>query len=347
MFQNSFLRVVLVAIIFATLGYTPAFSQGCVEVSSDDEGVKLFGYIQPEWEFFQNADNTTGNTFSFNRARIGVTGTIPYDVTYYAMVDFSRLKNGSSFILDAFVSYTRFEWAKMTFGQFKSPLSLEQNTACQSLHTIYRSKVVDELAGPQRDMGFMLFGGSKESMFRYSIALMNDYKQSFEDENNGKSVKSRIVFAPLDFIQIGGSFGYGVTGINSDNEKTRLGADLQVNYGNFLLQGEYLWGDDTGDYTTGGGCDGSPLVTHTGGVTRSGFFAHAMYMTPWNIQPVVKYESYDADLSIDSNSETIITVGLNYFMNDWTRIQVNYRYKAEQAFEIPNDQIVIQVQAKF
>ncbi|HOP04595.1 MAG TPA: porin [Tenuifilaceae bacterium] len=347
MFQKNLYRAILFGLVFTVAWQNAAFSQGCVEVSSDDDGVKLFGYIQPQWEYWQNADNTYGNSFAFDRARLGVTGTIPYDVSYYAMIDFSRFKNGSSFILDAFVSYTRFEWAKMSIGQFKSPLSLEQNTPCQSLHTVYRSKVVDELGGPQRDMGFMLFGGTKESKIRYSIALMNDYKQGFKDENNGKSVKSRVVFAPVEFIQVGGSFGYGVTGINSDNKKTRAGADLQVSYGNFLLQGEYLWGDDTGDYTTGGGCDGSPLVTHTGGVTRSGFFAHAMYMTPWNLQPVFKFESYDSDMSIDSNSETIMTFGLNYFMNDWTRIQVNYRYKAEQAFEIPNDQVVIQVQAKF
>ena len=72
-----------------------------------------------------------------------------------------------------------------------------------------------------------------------------------------------------------------------------------------------------------------------------------MYKSSWNPQPVFKFESYDADVSIDNNSETIMTFGLNYFLNDWTRVQVNYRYKAEQALEIPNDQVVIQVQVKF
>jgi len=344
---NKLIRNLTVLASLVVLTVSSAFSQGCVETSSSDEGVKVFGYIQPQWVYYQTANGRDANSFTFDRARLGVTGNIPYDVSYYVMVDFSKFKSGAGFVLDAFASYTRYDWFKVSMGQFKSPLSLEQNTPCQGLHTVYRSKVVDELAGPQRDMGIMLFGGTKESKFHYYLALMNDYKQGYEDENIGKSVKSRITFSPWEFIQVGGSFGYGITGANSDNEKTRLGGELQLKYGGFLFQSEYLWADDTGDYTTGGGCDGSPIVNHTGGVTRSGFFAQAMYMTSWNLQPVFKFESYDSDVNLDNNSETIMTFGLNYFLNDWTRIQANYRYKAEQALETPNDQVVIQIQVKF
>ena len=67
-----------------------SFAQGCVEASSD-EGVKIFGYIQPQWEYWQTTDGKDGNSFTFDRARLGVTGTIPYDVSYYFAVDFSIL----------------------------------------------------------------------------------------------------------------------------------------------------------------------------------------------------------------------------------------------------------------
>jgi phosphate-selective porin len=321
-------------------------AQGCMEASSD-EGVSIVGYIQPQWEYYQTTDGHDGNSFTFNRARLAAVGNIPYDVSYFFMIDFSKFKAGSPWLLDAFVSYSRFDWAKISFGQFKSPISLEQNTPCQSLHTIYRSKVVDELAGPQRDMGAMLFGGTAESKLHYYLAIMNDYDKGFQDENIAKSVKGRVTYSPLEFLQIGGSFAYGKTGVNEDNTKTRAGGEVQVSFSNFLFQGEYLWADDTGDYTTGGGCDGTPIVFHTGGVTRCGFFAQAMYKTSWNLQPVFKFENYDSDKSIDNNSETIMTYGLNYFLNDWTRIQLNYRYKAEQGTEIPNDQVVLQVQVRF
>ncbi len=321
-------------------------AQGCMEASSD-EGVSIKGYIQPQWEYYQTTDGKDANSFTFNRARIAAVGNIPYDVSYFFMVDFSRFKSGSPWLLDAFVTYSRYDFAKISFGQFKSPLSLEQNTPCQSLHTIYRSKAVDELAGPQRDMGAMVFGSLLDSKINYYLALMNDYEKGFEDENKAKSIKGRLTFAPVDFLQVGGSFAYGKTGAEEDNEKTRLGGEVQIKTGNFLFQAEYLWADDTGDYTTGGGCDGTPIEYHTGGVTRSGYFAQAMYTTRWNLQPVFKFECFDSDVDIDDNSETIMTFGLNYFLNDWTRVQLNYRYKAEQALEIPNDQVVLQVQVKF
>ncbi len=336
--------ILLMLISLVSINHSNA--QGCMEPSSD-EGVSIKGYIQPQWEYYQTTDKKDANSFTFNRARIAALGNIPYDVSYFVMVDFSKFKSGSPWLLDAFISYNRYEWAKISFGQFKSPISLEQNTPCQSLHTIYRSRVVNELAGPQRDMGAMIFGGTAESKLHYYLAVMNDYEKGFEDENNAKSVKGRLTFAPLEFLQIGGSFAYGKTGEKEDNEKTRFGGELQLNYGNFLFQGEYLWADDTGDYTTGGGCDGTPIEYHTGGVTRSGYFAQAMYMTSWNLQPVVRFESYDSDVDIDDNTETIMTFGFNYFLNDWTRVQLNYLYKAEQGNEIPNDRVALQVQVKF
>lgn len=343
-FKKTLSRIILLLSV-AMFSMNIAQAQGCMDAGSE-EGVSIKGYIQPQWEYYQTSDGKDANSFTFNRARIAAVGNVPYDVSYFIMVDFSRFKK-DNFLLDAFVSYTRYDWAKISLGQFKSPLSLEQNTPCQSLHTVYRSKVVDELAAPQRDMGAMVFGSIFDSKLNYYLAIMNDYNRGFEDENIAKSVKGRITFAPADFLQIGGSFAYGKTGAEEDNEKTRFGGEIQVKTGNFLFQSEYLWADDTGDYTTGGGCDGTPIEFHTGGVTRSGFYAHAMYMTSWNLQPVVKYEMYDSDMSISDNSESIMTLGLNYFLNEWTRIQANYRYKSEQGNEIPNDQFVLQVQVKF
>ena len=78
-----------------------------------------------------------------------------------------------------------------------------------------------------------------------------------------------------------------------------------------------------------------------------------MYMTDWMIQPVVKYEWYDADTdeentTSDNTIKKITTFGINYFFNDWTRLQLNYLYKAEEGiFEKANDEILMQLQVKF
>ncbi len=75
-------------------------------------------------------------------------------------------------------------------------------------------------------------------------------------------------------------------------------------------------------------------------------------MNPWNLQPVVKYQSYDPDTDADYNALNTITFGFNYFFNDWTRLQVNYLYNVEESSdtdpalynEYDNDMLLVQLQ---
>ena len=90
------------------------------------------------------------------------------------------------------------------------------------------------------------------------------------------------------------------------------------------------------------------MEVHEGSINRSGYWAQAMYMfEDWMIQPVVKYESYDPNTDEENDIESIITFGVNYFFNDWTRLQLNYLYKAEEGNEVSNDEILMQLQVKF
>jgi len=205
---------------------------------------------------------------------------------------------------------------------------------------------VNQLA-MDRDFGLMFLGNIKEKI-SYSFALMNGTGVGLRDDNKSKDIAGRVVFSPFKFLNVGCGFQFGkskpaVAGAEED-EKKRYAAEIEVKHGNFLLQGEYIKGEDVGSYTTGGGC-GGPLEVHQGSVKRNGMFVQAMYMTPWNIQPVIKYESYDPNSEIDNDKKQITTFGLNYFLNEWTRIQVNYLYCAEADYvEFDNDQILVQAQ---
>ena len=90
-------------------GTNPVFSQGCVEATSDD-GPQLVGYIQPEFGYYMYGKDANNNavkpsSFYFRRARVGVVGSIPYDVSYYIMAEFSPIYTGFPFLLDAYVSW--------------------------------------------------------------------------------------------------------------------------------------------------------------------------------------------------------------------------------------------------
>ncbi len=244
----------IVLLIILQMVFISIYAGGCMEASSE-EGVNVVGYLQSQYEYqFNEEDNE--NSFTFNRARLGVVGNIPYDFSYYIMYEFSAFKDGP-YLLDGFITYSRFSpYASISMGQFKSPFSLELNTPCQGLHTVRRSMVVNELINPQRDMG-ILFEGKYKEYLNYAFSFTNASNFNEKDDNENKAFSGRAVFSPLSFLKLGGSYqNYTVTPqlVDADeDERTRFGAEFQIDYSNFLVQAEYIAGEDTGSYTTGGG----------------------------------------------------------------------------------------------
>jgi phosphate-selective porin len=344
------IRKLFFLFIATTLLAINANAQGCSEPSSD-EGVNVFGYIQTQYDY--NLFDKLESNFGFNRARIGVMGNIPYDFSYYVLLETSPFKKDGpkAYLLDAFITYNRFSFAKVSMGSFKSPFGLELSTPCHGLHTINRSKFVNELTAPDRDMGLMLLGGSDTTLLRYSIAILNGTGLLKRDNDTYKDIVGRVLIQPTSWMHIGGSFKLGKSANKDaslgDDTRKRFGAEFEVNYANFIVQGEYIYAEDNGSYIVGGGCGGDAEIVQ-GNVKRSGMFLMALYKTPWNIEPVIKYENYNNNLdSKTDNLEHVTTLGVNYFFNEWVRLQVNYEYKAEWAKEINNDRLMVQLQVKF
>ena len=347
--MKNLITPVLISLLLFTGGQ--AVSQGCAEPSSD-EGVAVFGFLQPQFDY--NFSDEPSGTFRFNRMRLGVMGSIPYDFSYYAILETGPFFNedGQVFLLDAFVTYSRFNFARVSVGQFKKPLGLELTTPCSGLHTIMRSEVVNELTGPtNRDMGMMILGGNNTTKLSYRVAIMNGSGLNTLNSDSFLDYYGRLDVRPIKGITLGGSFLFGRDAATTEgaknDERWRYGADIDIQFKNLRVQSEYLYGNDIGSYTTGGGCDGGPAEVHQGSIQREGFFVMAMYNITPAIQPIVKYEEYDADIKNDDLMHQTTTLGLNYFFNDWTRLQINYLYKAEDPSEIKNDALLMQIQVKF
>lgn len=329
------------------------WGQGCMG-GGGEEGVNVVGFIQPQFEYHPNSCEdreylSAYNTFSFKRARLGVVGEVPYDISYYFVMEFGPLMSGEPpYMLDAFLTYTRYPRMQVSFGQFKYPFSMERNTSCSDLHTVLRSKVVDNLV-PDRDMGVMALGTLAEGL-DYRLGLMNGAGLNEMDGNSGKDIVGRLIYTPVEYLTVGGGFASGnsepeVAG-EDDNTSTRYGGEFEVNYANFLVQGEYIYGKDEGAYSEGGGCGGDPVIKQ-GTVERDGFFITALYKTQWNLEPVYKYERWDPDTEKDDDMEHVHTFGFNYFMNDWTRLQVNYLRRIEDYTPaLRNDALIVQMQVK-
>lgn len=322
------LIIIIISIWLPIVG----FSQGCSD-PDPDQRLKVFGYIQPQYNW--NTESGT-NKFLWNRARLGVTGNVPYDFQYYAVAELSPSFTGQPFLLDAFISYNRFKWARVAIGQFKAPFTLELQTPCHKLNTIDRSRVVFELAAPLRDFGVMIFGGNNTTLFKYQFAIMNGTGIGNYTDQGGKDYVGRVVFNPFKenrIIAVGGSFRYGTSDpvaadATEKDSRMRWGLEGDFNMENFTVQGEFIFAEDIGSYMEGGGC-GAPGEVKVGSKQRQGWYVTAMYMTEWKLQPVIKYEYFDAFVNASEEGESddvqyVTTIGFNYFFNDWSRLQVNY-----------------------
>ncbi len=66
----------------------------------------------------------------------------------------------------------------------------------------------------------------------------------------------------------------------------------------------------------------------------------------WNLQPVVKFDTWDPDHDVVTEWRNYITVGLNYNINDYSRVMINY-VNVSEGIPVDNDMIMLQLQAKF
>ncbi len=330
-----------------------ALAQGCegdLPVGNDSlkaPAVTIFGYIQPEYDY--NFTDAGDNTFKFKRARIGARGLVYKDFSYYFMLEASPFvgSTGDAYLMDAFVSYTKYNWAKVSVGTFKQPFSLDVATPCHSLTTIDRSIVADQLVAPQRDFGLMILGGNNYTKFNYWVAVMNGRGLQVKDDNTKKDIIGRATYKLTNYLTVGGSFRYGYPIPNNEEEtRTSYGAELLLQLDKLAVQAEYIY--DEGAYFSGasGGCGATPVAL---GERRDGAYIMASYSVDEKIQPVFKYEFFDPDLDLKDDGSYMerMTIGANYFFNDKVRFQLNYQANIDTVLNVDNDALLAQIQIKF
>ncbi|MEN8248468.1 MAG: porin [Bacteroidota bacterium] len=362
--------IILSLIAFTFVLSNNTLAQGC-DAPSSDEGVQVFGYVQAESRTYFTEEPTS--SFAFRRARLGVMGNIPYDFSYYVLLEtspFMSPETKAPFLLDAFISYTRYKYFKVSVGSFKYRFGNELSMPCNGLYTINRSKSVDVLTGgltgKNRDIGIMFLGGDKSTKLQYFVSLTNGYGLLKTDSVNlldAYALSGRVVFQPIEGLSLGASYRKMINppmdaSIETGDVKNRFGFDAQYKFRELTIIGEYIHGVDDGSYmASGGGCGGDAPVYAIGTQTANAFYGTLAYK--WrNFEPVYKLENYlrltEKEGGITSEeSDLWQTIGLNYYPNDWTRIQLNYLYKAEKSdnilvpAEVKNDALLIQLQVKF
>ena len=290
--------------------------------------LKLSGYTQVQYTYWEGESED----FRVRRARLGLKGNLLKNIDYSIQVDAVR----NPVLVDARVDITLFPQARLTFGQFKVPFSLENLTSSSALDMVDRTQTVKKICPAQdigatgRDIGMTLSG--KFSWIEYTFGVFNGSGINTRDMNDRKDMVGRLVVRPVHFLSFGISHYEGEHSLFTGGpllNRDRTGLDVFIMAGRLFFKGEYILAKDEG-------------------IDRAGWYVRGAYsFIPDKLQAVVNYDSYDMDLDLDENRSEVMTLGLNWFFSKKTKLQVNYEYHKQEGVEMGDHVFLAQFQAGF
>ncbi|MGD8536027.1 MAG: porin [Candidatus Aminicenantes bacterium] len=323
-------KSVFLFVIFCLLSLVRPSVAGQEEsVSPANLSIKLNGYVQVRYAHYWD---TGANGFRIRRARFGFKGEFLKNFNVKLQVDGTR----SPVLLDAAVEISSIPYATLSFGQFKVPFSLENLTSSSALDLVNRTQTVEQLCPGQdigssgRDIGVTVSG--KFSILEYTLGVFNGSGINWIDMNDQKDIVGRLILRPFDSLALGVShymgdqrlFG-GATHVNRD----RTGVDVFFSKGPAFIKGEYFFARDDQ-------------------FERSGWYVRGAYsFIPEKLQALINYDSYDRDLDLAGNRIDVLTLGLNWFFSQKTKLQINYEHHRDEFAGTTDNAFLAQFQAYF
>ncbi|MGB7296002.1 MAG: porin [Candidatus Aminicenantales bacterium] len=272
------------------------------------------------------------DSFSIPRARLTLSAELLKKVRFRIQVDGVK----SPALIDANVDFLFNPAYGLRIGQYYVPMSLENNTSDAEMDTILRSQVVISLApsrdiGSQgRDIGAMFMG--RYTIAEYSLGVFNGAGINKLDTNKAKDVGARLILHPLASLAVGGSIYKGrhnpvQNGL--DLTRDRFGLEASWMPGPFSVKGEFISGKDD-------------LTTKSGWYLQGGYF-----FLPRKIQAIIKWDTYDKDRDAASDRTDLLTLGVNWFLWEKTKLVVNYNLHRKEGEGTTNQVMSVQFQAAF
>jgi hypothetical protein len=336
-------------------------------------GLLKDGWWQPSanlqfWAFGANQGGDTQTTLRIRRAELKVKGElIKKLIGFNVMIDPARVvdnnkstlnvkdsagttvgtvavnNQGTVTILQDFGITVMSDYADVTVGQFKIPVSYEGYNSASKLLFPERA-VVSRAYGDARDVGIKV-EKKLGKHFYYQAAVFNGEGLNKIDSNTQKDIAGRFEVYPIEGITVG-LVGYtGVTHRDSSPTKDRLEADFKLDLAHVLVQAEYIHG-----------WDGATGKTRREGAGVYGVVGYTFFD---KLQPVLRIGHYDPDVSQDlpgsgertnlptGDEVTTYELGLNYYLlSDNAKLQLAWsKYHYEN--EVDRGELIIAAQASF
>ncbi len=330
-------RALFISMILVSVLCVRAHAQDAVAVTEPDKTAERVSKLEkivsklPSISGFVNLryqynGQTEANSFDVRRARLDVKGDIGSKVGYRLQVEFA----GTPKILDAYVTWKICDYAGMQVGQFKTPFSLENPYSPTTLETMDNSLVITGLAGYAdvsdiaangRDIGLSFNGNFLKrngfSIINWAAGVFNGAGINRVDNNKQKDFVGMLTINPIKPLSLAvyhhNGWGYRQAVVNGEVvggnfRRIRSGGGVKYDDGRWLARGEYIWGK-------------------TGPLHSQGAYAVLGYMICGKVQPVVKYDYWQSDLTNKGTRWNYFTMGVTYVPIKYCRLQLNYSYR--------------------
>ncbi|MDA3792106.1 MAG: porin [Elusimicrobia bacterium] len=169
------------------------------------------------------------------------------------------------------------------------------------------------------DTGVNLYGSL--SPLNYNIYIVNgmgedtgDPVNQDADNNNVKTIGSRIGISPEEGIEVGVSYARGpyLDG-NTEEVLSRIGCDVQFGLGRIKVKGEYIIGEED--------------IPTAAANKQSGYYLQLLGEATEKVYSVVRYGSWEPK---GGDGTTKLTLGLGYELEENVSLRVEYQMNDEK-----------------
>ena len=291
------------------------------------------GYYQAGYSIDSNLDNT----FYIKRARVSFGGTL-YDDETYGKFEYKVQTElaGSPKLVDYFIKYTVCDEFGVQFGQYKSPLSIENSEyAPLKLEMIDYSLLVQRfcrmsatdlsgISATGREMGLQFYGkllkmDDGHHLIRYNAAIFNGNGINKSDDDQRKDLTFRVMVFPVKDLGIAAYYLRSV-GPHPDVAPAYNDYDWFVydRYGGGITyDSDFAW--FRAEYMAG----------HTQGYRAEGAYGTIGYKFNEKLAFGLRYDYFTSNSREEGHVQQYYTAGLSWYPFSRLRMQLNYTYKQD------------------
>ncbi len=311
--------------------------------SEDGRGVvRLMGYAQPAFIATAESNKQAYKVPSFYVRRARADFKAEYDSLYTLFFEYDGGPAAGASLVEGYAQASLIrDYLNFRMGKYIQPFSAENLRSSRALPAVERFQALNAVIGAgnyDAQIGAMVFGVlNPAKTVKYFLSVVNGNSNAssggnVRDNNSDKDFIARLEFSPSKALRVGVAgdidkqpgqtlalksySGATFDTIRVYGARTGLDVDLHSQLGRLGLEAEWLWA---------GFADTN--AAFQGGYVQAGYWAKGSE-AEGGIEPLLRleYSTVSADnapAEVDGATLMAATLGVNYWMNQWTRWQVN------------------------